>query len=431
MINFTNAGGAASGAHAGTKENKEMALKRAQLASQNRNQAADRAQKERQMMMSAQQNREAMNLKAEQMAISNQQTQQQLDQNQQKIDTDRALALQKAEMNAIQLQRFRSLFDQETQARQQQKELAQSSMASAMKMAMLNGGVVPQSAIAALNHDFQLNENNGFIGGGFDKDGSFVLDKQTRDAKTGQVTDLKQHRLPAINQLGIMRSMPGIFDEDDVKNMSYSLMKMGYRLDELGLKSGSGRALLQGKQGATGHGIMAEGGQQGAGAAAAPQIDIKTAAATIKELSALATDFDAAGDAENKAQIDGLIRDYRMALATQVKGQLGAAQPQGGGDNEPTVGEDGNLHLPGGKVVRPNQEYVNPQDSKTYIWRGGDNTNFELVGDNTAAVENAEVPVDENGNPIIEGEEELADLGDYYGDYGDMGGYGDIGSYYA
>ena len=46
--------------------------------------------------------------------------------------------------------------------------------------------------------------------------------------------------------------------------------------------------------------------------------------------------------------------------------------------NVPVV-KDGVLVLPNGKVLRKDQEYVNPGDGKRYIWRGGDPRNFELI----------------------------------------------------
>lgn len=238
--------GAAAGAFQGDMEREAAAARRAQLGLQ----ADSLAQKDRQFADWQTLEREQMALKREQMALEQQRFQANQDIKAQRTaieqrNTDRSLtldekkfqadqesdlyqrgrnekqdawkqALDEQEMQAKQLDmtfqkerlsKFKILADQEKQTMAERKRLSQTALASAMKIGMESGGVVPLSVVQAVAKETGI----PFQGMYFAPDGSFVSDV-LKDGKTVQEVT------PANVQAAIMRSMPGVFGEEAAKD---------------------------------------------------------------------------------------------------------------------------------------------------------------------------------------------------------------------
>lgn len=126
-------------------------------------------------------------------------------------------ALDEQEMQAKQLEmtfqkerlsKFKILAEQERQTIAERKRLSQTALASAMKIGMESGGVVPLSVVQAVAKETGI----PFQGMYFAPDGSFVSDV-LKDGKTVQEVT------PANVQAAIMRSMPGVFGEEAAKDL--------------------------------------------------------------------------------------------------------------------------------------------------------------------------------------------------------------------
>ena len=126
-------------------------------------------------------------------------------------------ALDEQEMQAKQLEmtfqkerlsQFKILAEQERQTIAERKRLSQTALASAMKIGMESGGVVPLSVVQAVAKETGI----PFQGMYFAPDGSFVSDV-LKDGKTVQEVT------PANVQAAIMRSMPGVFGEEAAKDL--------------------------------------------------------------------------------------------------------------------------------------------------------------------------------------------------------------------
>ena len=126
-------------------------------------------------------------------------------------------ALDEQEMQAKQLDmtfqkerlsKFKILAEQERQTIAERKRLSQTALASAMKIGMESGGVVPLSVVQAVAKETGI----PFQGMYFAPDGSFVSDV-LKDGKTVQEVT------PANVQAAIMRSMPGVFGEEAAKDL--------------------------------------------------------------------------------------------------------------------------------------------------------------------------------------------------------------------
>ncbi len=103
---------------------------------------------------------------------------------------------------------FKTLAEQERQMIAERKRLSQTALASAMKIGMESGGVVPLSVVQAVAKETGI----PFQGMYFAPDGSFVSDV----LKEGKVV---QEVTPANVQATIMRSMPGVFGEEAAKDL--------------------------------------------------------------------------------------------------------------------------------------------------------------------------------------------------------------------
>jgi len=124
--------------------------------------------------------------------------------NEQKIrENEEAIAFQKERFA-----QFKTLAEQERQTIAERKRLAQTALASAMKIGMESGGVVPLSVVQAVAKETGI----PFQGMYFAPDGSFVTDV----LKDGKVV---QEVTPANVQAAIMRSMPGVFGEEAAKDL--------------------------------------------------------------------------------------------------------------------------------------------------------------------------------------------------------------------
>jgi hypothetical protein len=106
------------------------------------------------------------------------------------------------------LSQFKTLADQERQTMAERKRLSQTALASAMKIGMESGGIVPKSVVDAVAKETGI----PFQGMYFAPDGSFVSDV-LKDGKTVQEVT------PANVQATIMRSMPGVFGEEAAKDL--------------------------------------------------------------------------------------------------------------------------------------------------------------------------------------------------------------------
>lgn len=106
------------------------------------------------------------------------------------------------------LSQFRILADQEKQIMAERKRLSQTALASAMKIGMESGGVVPLNVVQAIAKETGIQ----FQGMYFDPDGSFVSDVLKDNKVVKEVT-------PANVQATIMRSMPGVFGEEAAKDI--------------------------------------------------------------------------------------------------------------------------------------------------------------------------------------------------------------------
>ena len=232
--------GAAAGAFEGDNAREEQRARRAQLGlqaaslAQKDRQFADRQTLEREQMAAAEKEntlrrRDRINELA--MDQFNTDRRMRLDEKKFALDQDNTIyqrgrnekqdawkqALDEQEMQAKQLDmtfqkerlsQFKILADQEKQTMAERKRLAQTALASAMKIGMESGGVVPLSVVQAVAKETGI----PFQGMYFAPDGSFVSDV-LKDGKTVQEVT------PANVQAAIMRSMPGVFGEEAAKDL--------------------------------------------------------------------------------------------------------------------------------------------------------------------------------------------------------------------
>jgi len=232
--------GAAAGAFEGDMEREAAAARRAQLGLQ----AASLAQQDRQFAEGQKLQREDMALEADRIAGNQRLEAERTAMMQRNADKGFALdeqklaydkendvyqrgrneqqdawkqALDEQEMQAKQLDmafqkerlsQFKILADQEKQNMAERKRLAQTALASAMKIGMESGGVVPLSVVQAVAKETGI----PFQGMYYAPDGTFVTDV----LKDGQVV---QEMTPPNVQATIMRSMPGVFGEEAAKDL--------------------------------------------------------------------------------------------------------------------------------------------------------------------------------------------------------------------
>ena len=214
--------GAAAGAFEGDNAREEQRARRAGLGLQ----AASLAQQDRQFNQ-----RQALDREKMAMDQFNTDRRMRLDEKKFALDQDNTIyqrgrnekqdawkqALDEQEMQAKQLDmtfqkerlsKFKILAEQERQTIAERKRLSQTALASAMKIGMESGGVVPLSVVQAVAKETGI----PFQGMYFAPDGSFVSDV-LKDGKTVQEVT------PANVQAAIMRSMPGVFGEEAAKDL--------------------------------------------------------------------------------------------------------------------------------------------------------------------------------------------------------------------
>jgi hypothetical protein len=232
--------GAAAGAFEGDNAREEQRARRAGLGLQ----AASLAQQDRkfvdgqtlereQMALEQQRFQANQDIKAQRTAIEQRNTDRSLTLDEKKFQADQESdlyqrgrnekqdawqqVLDEQEMQAKQLDmtfqkerlsQFKILADQEKQTMAERKRLSQTALASAMKIGMESGGVVPLSVVQAVAKETGI----PFQGMYFAPDGSFVSDV-LKDGKTVQEVT------PANVQATIMRSMPGVFGEEAAKDL--------------------------------------------------------------------------------------------------------------------------------------------------------------------------------------------------------------------
>lgn len=124
--------------------------------------------------------------------------------NEQEIrENEESIAFQKERFS-----QFKTLAEQERQTIAERKRLAQTALASAMKIGIESGGVVPLSVVQAVAKETGI----PFQGMYFAQDGSFVSDVLKDNKVVQEVT-------PANVQAAIMRSMPGVFGDEAAKDL--------------------------------------------------------------------------------------------------------------------------------------------------------------------------------------------------------------------
>jgi hypothetical protein len=132
---------------------------------------------------------------------------------------EQKMAKQKQEMEfaSAKFNQWKALADQEREELNQRKLLAQTGMASLMRLARDNGGVAPLKAVQAVGQELGLELEGAF----FDNDGLFVVNAFKQDEQ-GRKVVVPNFFPPAI-QAQMMRAMPGIFGEAAAKYLETSV----------------------------------------------------------------------------------------------------------------------------------------------------------------------------------------------------------------
>ena len=161
----------------------------------------------------------------------------------QRANDQRLMALERQNNT---LGQFQQVVNMERQQAAAKKAQGQATVASLMKMAKLNGGVAPISALELATRQMGFDGKTSAIGGaGFTANGDFFLDFVQKDAQTGQMSRAT-NLIGRADQGRIYYGQQGIFDNADRAAWRQDMLKNRYSTDEINHYAGLNATAIQG-----------------------------------------------------------------------------------------------------------------------------------------------------------------------------------------
>ena len=161
----------------------------------------------------------------------------------QRANDQRLMALERQNNTLGQFQQVVNMERQQAAARKAQ---GQSTVASLMKMSMMNGGVAPMAALQLATRQMGFDGKTAAIGGaGFTANGDFFLDFVQKDAQTGQMSRAT-NLIGRADQGRIYYGQQGIFDNADRAAWRQQMLGARYSDQEINQLAGLDASAIEG-----------------------------------------------------------------------------------------------------------------------------------------------------------------------------------------